>query len=70
MGPFPLGGFLDFQRAGRDIRGVRFTNTPEPFMNAHVKSYLIFVAYMAVTKIVVAPVAKQLNIPVVSTILA
>jgi len=39
-------------------------------MNAHVKSYLIFIAYMAVTKIVVAPVAKQLNIPVVSTILA
>jgi|GEM_PF-3154527 len=39
-------------------------------MNAHVKSYLIFVAYMAVTKIVVAPVVKQLNIPVISDVLA
>lgn len=38
-------------------------------MNAHVKSYLYFVAFLAVTKIVVAPVAKQLNIPVVSSIL-
>lgn len=39
-------------------------------MNAHVKSYLWFLGFMAVTKIVVAPVAKQLNIPVVSDVLA
>jgi hypothetical protein len=65
-----LGGFLVFSGEGADIRGVRFTNTPEPSMNAHVKSYLIFVAYMAVTKIVVAPVVKQLNIPVISDVLA
>ncbi len=38
-------------------------------MNAHVKSYLYFVAFLAVTKMVVAPVAKQLNIPIVSNIL-
>lgn len=38
-------------------------------MNAHLKSYLWFVGFMAVTKIVVAPVAKQLNIPIVSDIL-
>lgn len=38
-------------------------------MNAHIKSYLYFVAFLAVTKIVVAPVAKQLNIPIVSSVL-
>lgn len=37
-------------------------------MNAHIKSYLWFLGFMAVTKIVVAPVAKQLNIPMVSDI--
>ncbi len=37
-------------------------------MNTHVKSYLYFIGFMALTKIVVAPVAKQLNIPVVSSI--
>ncbi len=37
-------------------------------MNAHIKSYLWFLGFMAVTKIVVAPVAKQLNIPLVSDI--
>jgi len=39
-------------------------------MHSHVKSYLWFLGFMAVTKMVVAPVAKQLNIPVVSDILA
>ena len=39
-------------------------------MNSTIKSYLWFVGFMAVTKMVVAPVAKQLNIPVVSDILA
>lgn len=37
-------------------------------MNAHVKSYLWFLGFLAVTKVVVAPVAKQLNIPLVSDI--
>lgn len=39
-------------------------------MNAHIKSYLWFIGFMAVTKIVVAPMAKQLNIPVVSAIVS
>lgn len=39
-------------------------------MNSTVKSYLWFLGFMAVTKIVVAPVAKQLNIPLVSDVLA
>lgn len=38
-------------------------------MNAHVTSYLWFLGFLAVTKIVVAPIAKQLNIPVVSAVL-
>jgi hypothetical protein len=38
-------------------------------MQAQLKSYLWFVGFLAVTKIVVAPMAKQLNIPVVSDIL-
>ena len=37
-------------------------------MNQHVKSYLVFLAYMAVTKLVVQPVATQLNIPLISSI--
>lgn len=39
-------------------------------MNSHIKSYLWFIGFMAVTKLVVAPVAKQLNIPLVSDVLA
>lgn len=39
-------------------------------MNQHIKSYLWFVGFLAVTKLVVAPVAKQLNIPLVSDVLA
>ncbi len=37
-------------------------------MNAYLKQYAVFLAFMAVTKIVVAPIAKQVNIPVISTI--
>ena len=39
-------------------------------MNATVKSYLWFIGFLAVTKMVVSPVAKQLNIPIVSDVLA
>ena len=38
-------------------------------MNSYVKSYLMFVAFLAVTKIVVAPVAKSVNIPIVTQVL-
>ena len=37
-------------------------------MHQYVKSYLVFVGFLAVTKIVVSPIAKQLNIPLVSDI--
>jgi hypothetical protein len=39
-------------------------------MSSHVKSYLWFIAFMAVTKIVVKPIATQMNIPIVKDILA
>lgn len=35
-------------------------------MNAHLKSYAWFLAFLVVTKIVVKPVATQLNIPLLS----
>lgn len=48
-----------------------FFNQPGAIqMNSTIKSYLWFVGFMAVTKLVVAPVAKQLNIPLVSDVLA
>lgn len=34
-------------------------------MHQTVKSYLYFLAFMAVTKMVVRPIANQMNIPVV-----
>lgn len=39
-------------------------------MQAHLKSYAWFLAFYVVTKIVVAPVSKQLNIPVISDALS
>lgn len=38
-------------------------------MNAQVKSYLWFVGFLAITKIVVAPLAKSLNVPLISDVL-
>ena len=32
-------------------------------MNAHIKSYLWFLGFMVATKVIVAPVAKQVGIP-------
>lgn len=34
-------------------------------MNQHVKSYLFFIGFMVLTRAVVAPVAKSMNIPFV-----
>lgn len=67
MGRFLFGG-LD----GAYIRGTfSFFSTRKDFqMNSTIKSYLWFVGFMAVTKLVVAPVAKQLNVPIVSDLLA
>lgn len=33
-------------------------------MNSTVKSYLYFLAFLAVTKMVVKPVATQVNVPI------
>lgn len=38
-------------------------------MNAHVKSYLWFIGFLALTKIVVKPIADNLNVPLVKDIL-
>ena len=38
-------------------------------MNAQVKSYLWFLGFLAITKMVVAPAAKSMNVPVLSDIL-
>jgi hypothetical protein len=35
-------------------------------MEKHLKSYAWFVGFLVITKIVVAPIAKQMNIPLVS----
>lgn len=39
-------------------------------MNHYVKSYLTFLAFMAVTKIVVAPVVKSMNVPLLGDIVS
>ncbi len=37
-------------------------------MNSYVKSYAIFLAFTLVTAIVVRPIAKQMNVPILSDI--
>lgn len=37
-------------------------------MNSTVKSYLYFLAFLAVTKMVVKPVANQVNVPILKDI--
>jgi hypothetical protein len=37
-------------------------------MNSTVKSYLYFLAFLAVTKMVVKPVANQMNLPLLKDI--
>ena len=73
-----MGRNLGIFRGGGQIRGLQISPYQVPFsstffesfkMNEHVKSYLYFIAFMAVTKIVVAPIAKSLNVPIVSDIL-
>lgn len=38
-------------------------------MNSHVKSYLWFLGFMAVTKMVVKPITDNLNIPLLKDVL-
>ncbi len=37
--------------------------------NPYVKSYLTFVVFLAVTKIVVAPIVQNLNVPLLKDVL-
>lgn len=38
-------------------------------MNAHIKSYLWFLGFMAVTKLVVKPITSNLNVPLLNDII-
>jgi hypothetical protein len=38
-------------------------------MNTTVKSYLYFLAFMVVTKVVITPIVKPMNIPILSAAL-
>lgn len=38
-------------------------------MNSTVKSYIYFLAFMALTKMVVKPVATQMNLPIIKDLL-
>lgn len=40
-----------------------------PNMNPTVKSYLYFLAFMVVTKVVITPIVKPMNIPILSAAL-
>jgi hypothetical protein len=37
-------------------------------MNAYVKSYITFFAFLAITKIVVAPMLKQTGVPMLANL--
>lgn len=37
--------------------------------NPYVKSYVTFIAFLAVTKIVVAPIVQNLNVPLLKDVL-
>lgn len=39
-------------------------------MKSYLHSYLTFVAFLAVTRIVVAPIATSMNIPILKDVLA
>ena len=66
-----MGCFFASGRGSGNSQGLNFLFSPNPFtgqifMNAHLKSYAWFVAFLVVTKIVVKPVVTQLGIPLLS----
>lgn len=68
-----MGGFFASGARIRESASHPLTNTGEPgkqLMNEHLKSYAWFLGFIVITKIVVAPVARQMNIPVLSDALA
>ena len=70
MGICPWGAFFSVARK-RSIVGATFSTneTRSNPMNSTVKSYLYFLAFMALTKMVVKPVATQMNLPVIKDLL-
>lgn len=62
------GGELKQQKKAGQIRPVFF----QPIgvnMNSTVKSYLYFLGFLAITKMVVKPIAVQMKIPVISELI-
>jgi hypothetical protein len=71
MGRCPWAVFFSGSKKEPTFGAPSLFSTRKDFqMNSTVKSYIWFLGFMAVTKLVVAPVAKQLNVPLVSDLLA
>lgn len=71
MGTYPWAVFFSVVLTAHTFGSLSFFSTQGLFkMHSTVKSYLWFIGFMAVTKLVVAPVAKQLNVPLISDVLA
>ena len=69
MGTTPWAAFFSIARNPRIFGPVRNHHQhPEQSMNSTVKSYLYFLAFLAVTKMVVKPIATQMNLPIVKDI--
>lgn len=65
-----MGRFLCCGAGFVDRRGFyfHFYQPEDTDMNSTVKSYLYFLAFLAVTKMVVKPVATQMNLPLLKDI--
>ena len=61
-----MGRFLFCSTKTAHLRACHFNQqTGEIQMNSTVKSYIYFLAFMALTKMVVKPVATQMNLPII-----
>ena len=77
MGRYPLGSVLtvcegpavSFDLCAGGCADL-VSNSQEDIMKQYVHSYITFVAFLAVTKIVVAPIAQNLNVPLLKDVLA
>ena len=68
MDSYLWAGELKQQKKAGQIRPV-FFHQPELSMNSTVKSYLYFLGFLAITKMVVKPIAVQMKIPVISELI-
>jgi hypothetical protein len=66
-------GFVIFGAGRRDFEPFKRAawcgiSRSRKTMNSYVKAYLTFLAFQAVTRIVVKPIATSLNVPLITTI--